>query len=233
MADRSSLPGQSRLIAGAHIPWLLGLLLGISSCQSGPKPFPWTAEAMKGPFPLPEAVLEQINLLRQHPASFIRDLKAYRARFEGHRVRLSRNEMLLTQEGPRAVDEAIAFLGTASPLSPVRLSRGMSRAALDHVRDLGPRGTTGHTGKNGSTPHDRMSRYGKAEIGVAENLEFGPATARDVVMMLLIDDGVPDRGHRRNFFTRNFRMLGIACGPHAVYGRMCVIDFAGAFSEAN
>jgi hypothetical protein len=52
-----------------------------------------------------------------------------------------------------------------------------------------------------------------------------------IVMTLIVDQGVRDRGHRRNIFYRYFKVGGAACGPHARYGTMCVIDFAEGFVE--
>jgi uncharacterized protein YkwD len=45
-------------------------------------------------------------------------------------------------------------------------------------------------------------------------------------MNLIIDDGVTDRGHRKNIFSRAFGTAGAACGPHPRFGNVCVIDFA-------
>jgi len=51
------------------------------------------------------------------------------------------------------------------------------------------------------------------------------------VVTLIVDQGVPNRGHRHNIFCRDFKCAGAACGSHARYGTMCVIDFAGGFLE--
>jgi uncharacterized protein YkwD len=51
------------------------------------------------------------------------------------------------------------------------------------------------------------------------------------VIMLVIDDGVPDRGHRRNLFNDQFQVAGAAIGPHRAYGEMTVVDLADTFKE--
>lgn len=80
-------------------------------------------------------------------------------------------------------------------------------------------------------PAVRVNRYGGWEKAIAENISYGPSGARDIVVSLIVDDGVPGRGHRQNIFNPDFRAAGTACGPHAVYGTMCVIDFAGEYRE--
>jgi hypothetical protein len=51
----------------------------------------------------------------------------------------------------------------------------------------------------------------------------------DVIEDMLIDDGVADRGHRRNVYDSRARTAGIACGPHPRYGTVCVMVHAGGF----
>jgi hypothetical protein len=38
-------------------------------------------------------------------------------------------------------------------------------------------------------------------------------------------------GHRKNIFIGAYKVAGIAIGPHKAFGNMCVIDFAGGFSD--
>ncbi len=73
---------------------------------------------------------------------------------------------------------------------------------------------------------DRIARYGVWLGTMSENIDYGSRTARRVVISLLVDDGVPGRGHRTNIFAPASRYAGVACGPHRTYGVMCVTDFA-------
>jgi len=45
-------------------------------------------------------------------------------------------------------------------------------------------------------------------------------------MSLVIDDGVPSRGHRNNIFNIDFNLVGSALSKHKVYNWCCVIDFS-------
>ncbi len=178
-------------------------------------------------------LLAEMNRLRAKPQSFIPVLKEYRSHFKGKKVFRPGEITLVTNEGVGAVDNAIDFLESAGPLAALRLSAGMSKAAAVHVEDLGPKGKYGHYGTDGSSPSDRLKRYGQPKVGAAENLGFGERDGRRMVLMLLIDDGVPGRGHRKNMFNPKYKVVGVSCGSHATYGYMCVIDFAGDFVETS
>ena len=104
-------------------------------------------------------------------------------------------------------------------------------AARDHVRNQGPTGTIGHEGPDGSQINHRADRYGKWTALIGENISYGAETPRDRVLALIIDDGIPSRVHRKNIFNPIFRMIGIACGPHAKFSSMCVMDVAGGYKE--
>ena len=109
--------------------------------------------------------------------------------------------------------------------------RGLSLAARDHVADTGPKGIIGHTGSDGSTMAQRINRYGTWRVGASENISYGLNTARDIVVQLLIDDGVAGRGHRINIMNENSRFIGIAAGSHTRYSFMCVQNFANDYTD--
>ena len=82
-------------------------------------------------------------------------------------------------------------------------------------------------------PHDMPQRWRRWNGVSGENISYGPSQARQVVMGLIIDDGVDDRGHRVNIFKPDFRVAGVACGRHELYGTMCTIVYAEEYFEGG
>jgi len=164
----------------------------------------------------PDAVLREINLARENPrlyATFVQESRPFHMIERGH-----------------AVDEAVRFLTKARPLSPLKLSPGMSRAAADHCAEQAA-GQMGHSGSDQTSPGDRLNRYGSWLAAHGENISYGRKTSREVVVALIVDDGTRSRGHRKNIFNPKFNVAGVATGPHARFGTICTTDFAGAYAE--
>lgn len=176
-------------------------------------------------------VVSEMNLARTKPAEYAKLVEAHLRRFKGDRTFSDRGLNIITQEGTAAVREAIEFLKQAKPLPAMTPSEGLALAARDHVNDTGPQGLTGHKGRDGSMPDERILRHGKATSASGENISYGPDDARSIVMQLIIDDGVPNRGHRKNIFSPKFMTAGVAIGKHKKYNTMCVINYADAFTQ--
>ena len=176
------------------------------------------------------AVIRELNLARKNPALYATFVQELRSRMNGNVLILPGRTRIRTKEGTGALDDAIRFLQSAQPLPPLTLSRGMSRAAADHCADQAD-GAFGHEGKDRSHAGQRIARYGNFSGSWGENISYGKSSARDVVLALIIDDGLPARKHRKNIFNPNFNFAGAAFGPHARFGTMCSMDFAGGYAE--
>lgn len=181
--------------------------------------------------PLEMQVLSEINSARTNPRAYAAHLEKMRPSYRGKRYERPGRITILTREGLPALEEAIKFLGSAARRSPLVSSRGMSLGARDLVRDQKASGAVGHAGKDGSSPGSRVNRYGQWRRTVGENVEYGGENGREVVVNMIVDDGVPDRGHRKNLFDPDFGRAGVACDSHPVFRRMCVVTFAGEYVE--
>lgn len=180
---------------------------------------------------LERGILVEMNRARANPVGYAKFLQTWRKRFQGKQARISPRLFLQTKEGVAVVDEAIRAVRRAQPAPRLRLSTGISQAAREHVKYQGKRGLIGHRGQGGSTPYQRISRHGYWFEPGGENNSYGPDTAVAVVRDLIVDDGVPDRSHRINVFRADYKVTGIACGYHKIHRVMCVINYAGGFTE--
>jgi len=181
---------------------------------------------------LSRRVLDEINLARTAPRTYIELLREFRGRFRGKSYLLpGSTTRVKTVEGRAVVDESIRFLSRQKPLPPLSWSDGLAAAAAELAVEQGRSGDTGHVGRQSRGLKERVERHGRWERRIGENIGYGPESAREMVMQLIIDDGVKGRGHRKNIFAKSFTTAGVACGPHPRFDTMCVIDFSGGFRE--
>lgn len=136
-----------------------------------------------------------------------------------------------TREGKDGIQSCINDLSRRRSMSPLLPAKGLFLAARDHVNDTGPKGITGHTGSDGSSMGQRINRYGEWNRGAGENISYGHNIGRDIVVQLLIDDGVSNRGHRNNILNQNFKYAGGAIGSHSGFTYLCVIDYANEYID--
>lgn len=197
---------------------------GVTGTVDAPQPTGSYAE-------MAQAVLAEVNRVRTDPQGYAASIEALLQYYDGTILRRPGEVAIQTKEGRAAAEEAIRVLRAQSPLPPLSWSPGMARGAQDHVNDIGPRGIVGHIGSDGSTPSERVNRYGSWIGTISENIDFGPSKAVIVVQDFVIDDGVPDRGHRHNVLDPVIRVAGAACGPHRVWGTACVVDHAAGYRE--
>lgn len=179
--------------------------------------------AFAAPSGFERGVFDDLNHFREDPAAYADDLTGYRDRFDGKLLIAEEGEDIdiMTNEGVAAVNEAIRALRSEAPRPTFIWSDMLQRAAADHVAVQSRSGAVGHYSNN-SDPGIRMRARGGGPY-VSEVITYGHQTPPGVIHQLLIDDGVPGRGHRFSLLRGDLRYAGVACGPHPHYRLMCVI----------
>ncbi|HAJ62539.1 MAG TPA: CAP domain-containing protein [Cyanobacteria bacterium UBA8543] len=189
--------------------------------------------------PLEKSIFEETNKIRANPQSYIPILEAFKARNIPGTNNFKRREgdeyNLETHEGVKAIDEAIEYLRNQKPVPVLERSVGLTMAAKDYAADQKDNISEGHNGNDGSTMETRLKRYGKIQGTAGENLSFRVGhhnnSGQDVVVALIVDDNVPNRGHRKNIFNPQYKKTGVACGEQKQMDNICVMDYASAYED--
>ncbi|MEM9945077.1 MAG: CAP domain-containing protein [Cyanobacteria bacterium P01_D01_bin.36] len=188
---------------------------------------------------LPQLAAEMIaetNVLRANPAAYAQKLIAIRQYYQGNLVAVPGQPLQEVVDGVAALDEAIAVLQSTAPLPLLVASDGMSQGARDHALDLGSKNLVGHYGSDNSDPFVRINRYGRWDMTpgniASENISYGyKSSAEWHIIQLLIDDNVPNRGHREALLKPDYRRMGSACAPHPTFDIVCVMTYASEYEE--
>jgi uncharacterized protein YkwD len=183
--------------------------------------------------PVERAVVQEMSDARTRPRAYAQHLRDLTGSFEGTLWKRPGRVPLRTDEGLAALQEAIRFLESVRPVGPLRFHEGLARAARLHARDLGPRGALDHLGADGSTLSTRLNRLGAWEGTVAENISTLEEDPRQIVIQLLVDDGIPGRGHRKNLFNPDLHQAGAGMAVHRDYRIVTVIDYASGFVDRD
>lgn len=143
-----------------------------------------------------EMIIE-INLMRTNPKAYIRYVDKYV---------LEMKEMMagLDPDFDTAVNELKTLLRSMKPVSVLKPHRELYRVARKHGEDNKKHHQLEHQGTDGRQSFDRVkdanlknSINNQGVYSPNENLVGGEATVRNSVLALLIDSGVPSRGHRK------------------------------------
>ncbi len=184
--------------------------------------------------PLAAAVLAELNFVRTNPRKYAEDvLVPRRSLFNGNIYSEPGKIPLETQEGLAPLDECIRVLRSTAAVGSLSLEKGLCLAAQWLADDQARTGGVGHVGSDGSALAARINRYGTWGITCGENCAYGSKTAREIVAQLLIDDGVPNRGHRINILRQEFQKVGFGFSDKdkAPYNAVAVMDFAGSYTS--
>ena len=100
----------------------------------------------------------------------------------------------------------------------------LMKAAAYHANDMSQNNFFDHDSSDGTDFGDRLYSFYDGNA-IAENISAGSNTAISVVMQLLIDDGVPSLGHRKNILSSKYTAIGVKSASHRSWGSVTVQDF--------
>lgn len=181
-----------------------------------------------------ESFFTQLNIFRADPQSLIPHLEAMEKLFKNDVLYRAGEIPIQTSEGFNAVAEAITFLRNNSQALPEFTRRKeLDSASQDHANDIGAKGLVSHDGSDGTTVSERIERYAEWEGTCAENLDFGSKTGLNCLISLIVDDGVPSRGHRKNLMNPNLKFIGISAGAHKDYEVCLVVSMTGGIRDKD
>ena len=171
-------------------------------------------------------VISESNRIRTNPKAYIPILEEYLQNFDGNLLKLpGKNELLETEEGPRAYKEAIEFLKNQKPINIIEFDEEASKVAEEYAKFLS--NSKEEQIEDETQIEQRVEKYIDYDYAISESIDFGGSSGVEVIVNLLVDDGVKDRIHRENLFSNKFEYYGVAVFEHKEYDFCTVIDYFG------
>jgi uncharacterized protein YkwD len=118
-------------------------------------------------------------------------------------------------------------LNKTTPLAVLKPAEDLFYFSRNHAHSKGKKGDTGHRSTKGKSFAKRTNKLIKKYAVVGENIHYGSNNALEIVIDLLIDDGIKDLGHRENILEKDFVYCSASIQKHKKFRYNCVIDFAG------
>ena len=152
-------------------------------------------------------VIYILNLIRAYPALFVKTvLKNYPA--------VSGNGYLA--EDSFYFISLVKALEKMEPLNILTPDKDCFESARCHAYTSGLSGYVGHDRKTNDCK-TKKHFYG-------ECCDYGHSDPLDIILSLLIDEGIPSLGHRMVCLS-SYAKVAVSIQPHSKYGRNAVLDF--------
>lgn len=179
-----------------------------------------------------DKLFDSINMVRTTPKFYADRLQSQRDQFHGDIFRTESKE-IRTLEGVKPCDELINELVFMRPIRPLKWSFSLHVVADDQAQYLGNTGLASHLGPDNRKLPDRVAPYAVINGRVNEVIELGSYNSSDILMDLLVDDGLISRKRRKALLDPNYEYVGIAWSMHKTYGFCTVIVLAENVSELS
>jgi LysM repeat protein/uncharacterized protein YkwD len=144
------------------------------------------------------AMVDEVNLARTSPKIYIQYVEEYIKSLEENN----------DNDGISAARELIEQLTRMEPCKSLSTSECVFMAAKKHAEQEKPKGDIDHQGKDGLFAWDRVPKECPMMTDGGENLVGGGKTVRKSVLLLLVDSGIPNRGHRNTMLDPKWTFIG-------------------------
>lgn len=118
------------------------------------------------------------------------------------------------------VTSLFSDLKKVKKIKSLQPAEDLYKAADEHAIESGKKGSIGHQKVDA-----RFKKHAPSYNDSAENCDYGNDQAIDIVMSLLIDEDVPNKGHRKNILDKDMTHVGVSIREHKKYDYNCVMDF--------
>lgn len=115
-------------------------------------------------------------------------------------------------------------LKATSGLNKLHPNETLYRAARKHAVASGKEGGLGHSSSAGNF-EQRLKPLAAQFNYLLENCDYGSSEALDILMNLMIDEGLPEVGHRKNILHDKIDAVGVSIAPHTTYQHTSVQVF--------
>ncbi|MEP6467800.1 MAG: hypothetical protein ABJB05_15930 [Parafilimonas sp.] len=152
-------------------------------------------------------VIYVLNLIRSYPALFCKTvLKKYPE---------TSGQLYLAEDS----FYFLSLVNELETMQPVNILMPDNACFISAKAHAYYSGITAYVGHERKSPDSRAKKHFYGEC-----CEYGHSDPVDIILALLIDEGIPSLGHRIVSFT-NYTKVGVSIQPHKKYGKNTVLDF--------
>ena len=101
------------------------------------------------------------------------------------------------------------------------------KVARLHALDMGQSGKMGHNSSTGKKYFQRVDSLTNKYSFLKENCQYGYNKGIDILIDLLIDEGITDYGHRKALLDPKIEFIGVSIEKHKTYKYNCIMEFSG------
>ena len=177
-------------------------------------------------------VILELNKARTDPRRYAEEvIKPILGHYGGRLLKLPGRPTIQTLEGDKPAQELYDHLKQMAPRSPLWPAEGMCLAATDFIEDQVSLKSVWYDASDGRLPRHRIRRHGRAGV-TGGAIAYGNSDGGLIVAQFLVNDGIEDREDRRTLLDSTFTAIGVAIGPHDVFGSVCDIVLADNFIKS-